>query len=222
MAIIAVGDRDLAFLTHREVDAALELFPASSGVRWHATDVLTEATMAAATGVWLLPGTPYRNDDTAYAAIRHCLDTGTPFLGTCGGFQYACVELARRLAGVDEAAHAESEPGATALVISPLACSLYGERRTVVPRAGTRFAAICGVEPFEGFHYCGYGVSPAYADLLEAAGVVVGATAIDVGVEAIELPGHPFFLATAFQPQVGASETGRLSPLIAAFVAAAR
>ena len=100
MPIIAVGDRDLAFLTHREVDAALELFPASSRVRWHATDTLTPATMAAATGVWLLPGTPYRDDDAAYAAIRHCLDTGTPFLGTCGGFQYACVELARRLAGV--------------------------------------------------------------------------------------------------------------------------
>src|SRR4051794_6364955 len=105
MPIIALGDRDLAFLTHREVDAALELFPVSSGVQWHATDTLAPATMAAATGVWLLPGTPYRNEHTAYAAIRHCLDTGTPFLGTCGGFQYACVELARRLAGVDEAAH---------------------------------------------------------------------------------------------------------------------
>ena len=30
----------------------------------------------------------------------------------------------------------------------------------------------------------------------------------DAGVEAIELPDHPFFLATAFQPQVGVSETG--------------
>ena len=54
----------------------------------------------------------------------------------------------------------------------------------------------------------GTALSPAYAGLLEAAGVVVGATAVDVGVEAIELPGHPFFLATAFQPQVGAGEAG--------------
>jgi hypothetical protein len=29
--------------------------------------------------VWLLPGTPYRDDDAARAAIHHCLDTGTPF-----------------------------------------------------------------------------------------------------------------------------------------------
>ena len=51
--------------------------------------------------------------------------------------------------------------------------------------------------------------------------MVVGATAPDAGVEAIELPDHPFFLATAFQPQVGASETGRPGPLLDAFVAAA-
>lgn len=57
-------------------------------------------------------------------------------------------------------------------------------------------------------------------EALERAGVVVGATARDAGVEAIELPGQRFFLATAFQPQVGASE-GRATPLLDAFVAAA-
>ena len=38
--------------------------------------------------------------------------------------------------------------------------------------------------------------------------MTIAATAPDAGVEAIELPDHPFFLATAFQPQVGVSETG--------------
>ena len=54
------------------------------------------------------------------------------------------------------------------------------------------------------------------------AGVVIGATAPDAGVEAIELPEQPFFLATAFQPQVavGAGASGRLGPLLEAFVAA--
>ena len=52
--------------------------------------------------------------------------------------------------------------------------------------------------------------------------MVVGATAPDAGVEAIELPDHPFFLATAFQPQVGAGASGRLGPLLEAFVAATR
>jgi len=219
--IIALGDRELTYLTHREVDVALDLFPPATGARWLATDHPDATRLDEASGVWLLPGTPYRNDDVAYGAIRHCLDTGTPFLGTCGGFQYACVELARSLAGVAGAAHSESDPDAADPVIAPLACSLYGEWRTVLPRIGTRFAEICGAEPFEGFHYCGYGLVPGYLEALETSGVVVGATAADVGVEAIELPDHPYFLATAFQPQVGASEAGRLSPVIAAFVAAA-
>jgi CTP synthase (UTP-ammonia lyase) len=172
-------------------------------------------------GVWLLPGTPYRNDDAAYAAIRHCLESGTPFLGTCGGFQYACVELARAFADVTAAAHAESDPAGEELVIVPLQCSLYGERRTVRPVAGTRLASTCGSEPFEGFHFCGYGLAEEFEHKLERAGVILSAVADDVGTEAIELREHPFFLATAFQPQVGSAESGRLHPLISAFLEAA-
>src|SRR4051812_23988574 len=109
MRIVALGDRDPRFLTHREVDAALPLL----GGAWTATDSAAARTLEDATGVWLLPGTPYRDDDAAYAAVEHCLDTGTPFLGTCGGFQYACVELARR-GGV---AAADASPDADELVV---------------------------------------------------------------------------------------------------------
>jgi CTP synthase (UTP-ammonia lyase) len=218
--IVALGDRDPRYLTHREIDAALALFPSEARAGWVATDSAAAVDLEGADGVWLLPGTPYRNACAAFAAIRHCLDTGLPFLGTCGGFQHALVELARSRAGVVDAAHGESDPAAAEPVVSRLACSLYGEVRTVTPRPGTRFAEICGAEPFDGFHYCGYGLAPAYVEPLEHAGVVVGATAPDAGVEAIELPDHPFFLATAFQPQVGASETGQLGPLLDAFVAA--
>ena len=218
--IVAIGDRNPTYLTHREIDAALALFPAETRAGWVATDSTEARELAGASGVWLLPGTPYRDAGAAFAAIRQCLDTGLPFLGTCGGFQHALVELARSRAGIAHAAHEESEPGATDPVVSRLACSLYGEVRTITPRPGTRFSEICGTEPFEGFHYCGYGLDPAYVEPLERSGVVVGATAPDAGVEAIELPDHPFFLATAFQPQVGASETGNLSPRLEAFVAA--
>jgi CTP synthase (UTP-ammonia lyase) len=51
---------------------------------------------------------------------------------------------------------------------------------------------------------------------------VVSAHAEDAGVEAIELPSHPFFIATLFQPQVGAANGGPLHPLIGALWAAAR
>jgi CTP synthase (UTP-ammonia lyase) len=88
----------------------------------------------------------------------------------------------------------------------------------VAPVAGTRLAAICGTEPFDGFHFCGFGLQQRYAEVLQDAGVVIGATADDAGVEAIELPDHPFFVATAFQPQVGNGDAGRLHPLIGALI----
>ena len=86
----------------------------------------------------------------------------------------------------------------------------------MTPVPGTRLAELTGTAPFPGYHHCGYGLSDAAATALEAAGVTIAATAPDAGVEAIELPDHPFFLATAFQPQVGVSETGRLPALVAA------
>lgn len=42
-----------------------------------------------------------------------------------------------------------------------------------------------------------------------------------MGVEAIELPAHNSFIATGFQPQVGAGTTGRLHPLVLALIDAA-
>jgi len=218
--IVALGDRDPQYLTHREIDAALELFPPATGAHWVATDSEEARDLGEVSGVWLLPGTPYRDAAAAFAAIRHCLDEGIPFLGTCGGFQHALVELARSRAGIEDAAHEESDPGASDPVVSRLSCTLYGEVRTVTPVPGTRFAEICGTEPFEGFHWCGYGLDERYVEPLERAGMVIGATAEDAGVEAVELPDHPFFLATAFQPQVGASTTQQLGPLLEAFVTA--
>lgn len=224
MRVVILGDRDPKYFTHREIDAALSLFPESASTGWTSTDDLAARQLDDACGVWLVPGSPYRDDAAAYAAIRHCLATGTPFLGTCAGFQYACVELARSRAGLQSATHAESDPDGNERVVRPLSCTLYGERRVVVPVPGTRLARICGEKPFEGFHWCGYGLAEEYVPLLTRHGVAVGARAADAGVEAIELSisDHPFFMATAFQPQVGASEIGSLHPVILAFLDAAR
>jgi CTP synthase (UTP-ammonia lyase) len=219
--VIALGDRDERQLTHRELDAALELIGDGINCRWVATDSAAARALDDVDGVWLVPGSPYRDDGAAYDAIDHCLRTGTPYLGTCAGFQYACVQLARTWGGRDDAAHAESEPDASNPVVVALACSLYGERRTVTPVAGTRLATICGERPFEGFHWCGFGLAPDAGQLLAEAGVTLAAHAPDAGVEALELPEHPFFVATAFQPQVGSSESGQLHPLIGAFLDAA-
>jgi CTP synthase (UTP-ammonia lyase) len=220
--IAVLGDRNLEYVTHRELDAALGLFPEWASGAWVATDSAdVEAAVAQADGVWVAPGTPYRDDDAVYAAIRRARERGQPLLGTCGGFQYTVVELARGLAGLD-ARHAETDPDADTLVATRLACSLVGEVRTVTCVPGTRIAAICGEEPFAGAHWCNYGLAPAFEDALADAGVVICARAPDAGVEAVELPDHPFFVATLFQPQVGALAGSSLHPLIAAFLDAAR
>jgi CTP synthase (UTP-ammonia lyase) len=216
--IAALGDRDSSYLTHREIDAAIALAPAGVEISWLPTP---GADSEGFDGVWALPGTPYRDDAAAYAVMRRARESGMPILGTCGGFQYMAVEYARNAAGFADAAHGETDPDAAERVVDRLACSLVGERRAVAPVPGTRLAEICGDAPFTGFHWCSYGLADGWAERLVEAGLVVGATAPDAGIEAFELPGHPFWVATLFQPQVGSSSRTELHPLLAALVAAA-
>jgi len=72
MRIVALGDRDLSYLTHREIDATLALLPDDVDCGWVSTDTGAARDVGSADGVWLLPGTPYRNDDVAYAARSGC------------------------------------------------------------------------------------------------------------------------------------------------------
>jgi CTP synthase (UTP-ammonia lyase) len=219
MAGLAIlGDRNLTYPTHRELDAVLALLPPSLDARWVASDSAEAQTIDRFDGVWVVPGSPYRDDDAVLAAIGVARRSGLPLLGTCGGFQYAVLEFAREVAGLD-AAHAELDRDAEQPVIAQLACSLVGQERTVTTVPGTRLAAICGEQPFTGFHWCSFGLADAYVERLEAHGLVISARADDAGVEGIELPSHPFFLATLFQPQVGSLAGKPLHPLLAAFAA---
>ena len=218
--IALLGDKDLRHRTHRELEAAVAQLPDAVEAVWAGSDSEDARAPQAFDGLWILPGTPYRDAAAVDAAIGWALESGTPLLGTCGGFQYTVLALAARLAGIADPAHGEAEPGAEAPVVAPLACSLVGQERTVTCVPGTRLAEICGTEPFTGFHWCSYGLAEPYVARLEEAGVVVSARAPDAGVEGIELPGHPFFVATLFQPQVGALAGDPLHPLIAAFAEA--
>jgi CTP synthase (UTP-ammonia lyase) len=133
------------------------------------------------------------------------------------------VEYARNVAGIEGAGHAELDPDGETLVVAPLACSLVGETRLVrtVPR--TRAAAICGEAPMPGYHFCSYGLAAEWRPALEAAGLVFSGCAEDGTAEIVELPDHPFFMATLFQPQVAPDEASKDSqphPLLVAFATA--
>src|SRR5437762_1033200 len=61
---------------------------------------------------------------------------------------------------------------------------------------------ICGSEDDSEQYYCNYGVNEEYEKQFQAAGLRVSARGIQGETRAVELPGHRFFIATLFQPQL--------------------
>lgn len=220
--IALLGDRNPAFVTHRALDALAEQVERRATLTWVPTSGASPTALDGFDGVWAVPGTPYADEDAVQRVLTHRREKGLPTLGTCGGFQHMVLEFAREVIGIHEAAHGETDPDAEQIVVGALACSLVGEVRTVTAVPGTRMAAICGTEPFEGFHYCSYGVDLRWRDTLVDAGLVLSAFAPDAGAEAVELPDHPFWIGTLFQPQMAALDGGAVHPVVAAFLDAAR
>jgi len=88
---------------------------------------------------------PYASMEGALAAIRFAAKpAGLP--RTCGGFQHALIEIARDVCGVRAADHAETNPGGSELVVTPLACSLVGRPAASLLRP-QRLHAIFGSRP---------------------------------------------------------------------------
>ena len=87
----------------------------------------------------------------------------------------------------------------------------------LVPR--TRAARLYGVPEAVEPYYCSYGVNPEYRLQFEACGLRVSGVGSEGEIRIIEIPDHPFFVATLFQPERAALR-GRPVPLVNAFVAA--
>lgn len=223
--IALVGDRSPSVRAHQRVplllDALARVHELHLDAYWVPTDEVGDgAAIGAFDGVWLLPGSPYRSEAGALAAVRAAREGAIPFLGTCGGFQHALLEIARDVCGLADARHAESDPDAVAPFIVPLSCSLVGHEATVHLRAGTAAERIMGAERTVERYLCSYGLDAAYLDVLTAHGVVVGGVDDDGEVRLAELADHPFFLISLFQPSL-AGDGSRPHPLIVAFAAAA-
>jgi CTP synthase (UTP-ammonia lyase) len=220
--IAVVGDRNERYPSHRELDAVLPMLGDDVEARWVATDGADVRELAPYDGVWLAPGSPYADDDAAYAAITFARSRGVPFLGTCGGLQYAVVEFFRNVIGQADASHAESDGSGDGNVVRPLACSLMGQERDVVPVAGTRFADLVSGRSFVGMHYCSYAPDDRAVERLVGAGMQVEATADDAGAEVLTIPQYPFFVLSLFQPQIGALAGRPVHPLLTELVRTAR
>jgi CTP synthase (UTP-ammonia lyase) len=211
VTVALLGDRS-GHRSHQELDALRPVLPVAT--EWVPTDSGSDVT--AYDGVWLVPGSPYADDAAVLGALTIVREQRIPFLGTCGGMQYAVLEFARSVLG-ERATHAESDGEGQDNVVVGLACSLQGEERAVTPVPGTRFASWVP-EPFVGMHFCSYAPTADVVARLEAAGVVVGATAPDAGAEVMEFPDHPFYVTSMFQPHVGTLAGAPVHPLVTAFL----
>lgn len=170
-------------------------------------------------GVWLLPGSPYRSEEGALAAVCAARTSGVPFLGTCGGFQHALLEFARNACGLAGARHAESDPGAEDPLIAPLACSLVGRQGEVRCTPGSLAARVLGTERRVERYHCSYGPAPTAEERFAGHGLRFTGHDGEGSARVAELDGHPFFLATLFQPEL--AEGPRPHPVLRAFAEAA-
>ena len=217
--IAVVGDHDPSYLTHRLTDEAFSDLGAD--IEWLATPRMLDdpSVLGAYGGCLMAPGTPYASMDGALEAIRYAREHDLALLGTCGGFQHIVIEVARHLAGIAGADHAETNPGAADLVCVPLACSLVGQRQPVRLERASAAGAIYGVEETVEAFFCNFGLNDACRPALEAAGLRFSGFDANGEPRVLELPGHRFFMATLYVPQA-TSTRERPHPLLSTFVTA--
>ncbi|MFE1310844.1 hypothetical protein [Streptomyces sp. NPDC058755] len=219
-----VGDRSPNVVSHTRVplllDALAERDRLVLDAYWiPSEDAAAEGAVRGFDAVWVLPGSPYRSEAGVLAAIRASREEGIPFLGTCGGFQHALLEFARNVCGLTGTAHAENDPDAEDLLIEPLACSLVGHEAAVALEPGSLARSVIGADRTVERYHCAYGPSR-HLDTLRAHGLRLSGHDEGGQVRVAELPGHPFFLATLFQPELS-GDGSRPHPVVRALARAA-
>jgi CTP synthase (UTP-ammonia lyase) len=221
-----IGDFDESVPAHRAIPLALRMAAEEEGVsvsfEWVPTDqIVSSDRVSRFDGLWCVPASPYRSMEGALRAIRFARESGRPFIGTCGGFQHAVIELARNVLGWADAEHAETAPDAHRPVITLLECALVEASDTVRLVPGSRLHAAYGRdEAVEGYR-CRYGLNAAFIDALTSAGLRIAARDKEGEIRGLELSGHPFFVLTLFQPERAALR-GECPPLITAYLRALR
>jgi CTP synthase len=186
--------------------------------------------LAAYDGLLIPGGFGVRGVEGMLDAIQWARENGLPFFGICLGLQTAIIEYSRNACGLP-AAHSTEWAGDTK---DPVICLMNSQREvtdlggtmrlgafTARLVAGSRAAAIYGATEVSERHRHRYEVNNAYRDPLAEGGMTVSATSPDGDlVEMIELPEHPWFLATQFHPELKSRPT-HPHPLFASFIEAA-
>ena len=181
-------------------------------------------------GVLVPGGFGSRGWEGKILACRVARERQIPYLGICLGMHVAVSEFARHVVGLDGANSTEMDPETPYPVID-----LLPEQKGVEDLGGTMRLGAQAVEVAEGTqarelygepviferHRHRYEVNNHYREQLVGAGLVVSGT-FDGGrlVEIVELPDHPWFVASQFHPEFKSRPT-RPAPLFRGFVSAA-
>jgi CTP synthase len=202
-------------------------------VRWVNSEDIeaygAEHFLAGVNGILVPGGFGCRGVEGKITAIRYARENKIPFLGLCLGMQCAVIEWAQNVAKLEDANSSEFAPQATNPVIN-----LLPEQQDVVDLGGTMRLGLypCRLTPntlafmlykeeviYER-HRHRYEFNNAYRNLFLDTGYAISGTSPDGRlVEMIELPQHPFFIATQFHPEFS-SRPSAPHPLFQGFVQA--
>ncbi len=203
-------------------------------VRWVDSERLTDDEaldeLAECDGILIPGGFGVRGIEGKIRAAQYARDNGVPYLGICLGMQIAVADFARHVAGMEGANSTEFDPETPFPVVDLLpeqkeVRDMGGTMRLgadpVKLHEGTRAREIYGEAVIYERHRHRYEVNNHLRKRLEAEGLVCSGTSPDNRlVEIIELPDHPFFVASQFHPEFK-SRPLRPQPLFREFVGAA-
>src|SRR5204863_8817435 len=123
-----------------------------------------------------------------------------PFLGTCGGFQHAVIEFARNVLGRD-AGHEETDPYAAEPLFARMSCSMIEVDARIQFTPGSQIAEIYGVLSVSERYHCRFGRNAACVSWFDGTALSISGVDDEGLPRAVELAHHPFYLATAYQPE---------------------
>jgi CTP synthase len=204
-------------------------------VRWVDAEGMSldeaRAELESVDGVLVPGGFGSRGWEGKILACRVARERGIPYLGICLGMHVAVSEFARHVLGLEGANSTEMDPETPYPVID-----LLPEQKEIEDLGGTMRLGAQAVEVAEGTrardaydeavvherHRHRYEVNNHHRPRLVEAGLVVSGTFQEGRlVEIVELPDHPWFVASQFHPEFKSRPT-RPAPLFRDFVGAAR
>ncbi|HCD42823.1 MAG TPA: CTP synthase [Lachnoclostridium sp.] len=209
-------------------------YRANVHIKWIDSELVTDENAASffsdVSGILVPGGFGSRGIEGKISSIRYARENNIPFLGLCLGMQMAIVEFARHVAGFDDAHTSELDADTTHPVIHLMpdqngiedigGTLRLGSYPCVLDKSSKAYN-VYGEELIHERHRHRYEVNNDYREDLENAGMKLSGISPDGRiVEMVEIPSHPWFIATQAHPEFK-SRPNRPHPLFREFIRAA-